>query len=58
MARSAILLVALVFIVGFGYATLRVAVEDGPDVLTAVALLVLVLFAFGIIGALRQPPSE
>jgi hypothetical protein len=56
--RNAVLAVALVFILGFGYATLRVAIDDGPDVLTAVALLVLALLAFGIVGALRHPPSE
>jgi hypothetical protein len=58
VVRNAILTVALLFIVAFGYATLRVAIDDGPDVLTAIALLVLALFAFGIVGALLHPPSE
>lgn len=57
-ARNAVLLVALVFIVGFGYLTLTVAANHGVDVLTIAALLVLALFAFGIIGALRNPPDE
>ena len=56
--REAILVMALVFIATLGYLTLSVAVRDGPDVLTVLSLLVLALFAFGIVGALRHPPGD
>ncbi len=57
MAR-AILAAALAFIVLLGALTLSVALEHGPDVLTVASLLVLAMFAFGIVGALRHPPDE
>jgi hypothetical protein len=56
--REAILVLALVFIAALGYLTLSVAVRDGPDVLTVLSLLVLALFGFGIVGALRHPPDD
>jgi hypothetical protein len=56
--REAILVMALVFIAALGYLTLSVAVQDGPDVLTVLSLLVLALFGFGIVGALRHPPDD
>ena len=34
-----------------------VVVREGPDVLTLGSLLVLALFGFGIVGALRHPPG-
>jgi hypothetical protein len=56
--REAILVMALVFIAALGYLTVSVAVRDGPDVLTVLSLLVLALFGFGIVGALRHPPDD
>jgi hypothetical protein len=53
----AILAAALAFIALLGGLTIAVAVEHGPDVLTAASLLVLGMFAFGIVGALRHPPD-
>jgi hypothetical protein len=53
----AILVSALAFIVLLGGLTVSVAVEHGPDVLTVGSLLVLAMFAFGIVGALRHPPE-
>ena len=32
--------------------------SDGLDVLTVVSFIVLAMFAFGIVGALREPPDE
>ena len=52
------LVVVLIFIVGMGGLTIEVAVTDGFTVLTALSLLVLALFAFGVVGALRTPPEE
>ena len=54
----AILVAALAFITLLGGLTVAVAVEHGPDILTLASLLVLAMFAFGIVGALRHPPDE
>ena len=56
--RQLILGVVLVFILGLGFLTIEVAVTEGFDVLTGLSLLVLALFGFGIVGALRHPPDE
>jgi hypothetical protein len=56
--RQPILVVALAFIGLFLVLTFDVAVREGPDVLTVVSLVVLAMFAFGVIGALRHPPDE
>ena len=57
MTDRAILAAALVFIALLGGLTITVAVQHGPDVLTVGSLLVLAMFAFGILGALRHPPD-
>jgi hypothetical protein len=56
--RAAITLVALVFICAFGFATIYVMLRSGPDLLTGVSLIVLALMAFGILGALTEPPDK
>ena len=56
--QRAILASALAFIALLGFLTVAVAVETGPDVLTVGSLLVLAMFAFGIVGALRHPPDD
>jgi hypothetical protein len=53
-----ILAVVLVFLVGFAGLTIGAIIEGGPDILTVFSLLVLALFGFGILGALREPPDE
>jgi hypothetical protein len=55
--RQLILGIVLVFIVGLGVLTIQVAATEGVDVLSALSLLVLALFGFGIVGALRHPPE-
>jgi hypothetical protein len=55
--RDIVLGIVLVFIVALGGLTIEVAVSEGFDVLTALSLLVLALFGFGIVGALRHPPE-
>jgi hypothetical protein len=55
--RQLILGVVLVFILGLGFLTLEVALTEGFDVLSGLSLLVLALFGFGIVGALRHPPE-
>ncbi len=53
----AILAAALAFIALLGGLTILVTVEHGPDILTVGSLLVLAMLAFGIVGALRDPPE-
>jgi hypothetical protein len=55
--RTAILVAVLLMIVVLGGLTIAVVVRSGPDPLTLLSLLVLALFGFGIVGALREPPS-
>jgi len=49
---------ALLFIAAFAVLTVFDIVENGPNFLSAVSLLVLAMFGFGIVGALRQPPDR
>ena len=54
--RQVILVAALAMIALLGFLTAYNLVEHGPDPLTLLSLLVLALFGFGIVGALRHPP--
>lgn len=55
--RQLLLGVVLVFILALGGLTIQVVATQGVDVLTVLSLLVLALFGFGIVGALRHPPE-
>lgn len=54
--RTTILVAVLAMILVLGGLTVVVVIRNGPDPLTLVSLLVLALFGFGILGALREPP--
>jgi hypothetical protein len=54
MVRDAVLAVALVFVAGLAYLTLRVLVSEGFDILVGASLLVLALLGFGVLGALTS----
>jgi hypothetical protein len=56
--RAAALGAALLFIAILAGLTVYVAVTTGVTVLTLVALVVLGMFAFGIVGALLTPPPD
>jgi hypothetical protein len=56
--RTVILVLALFFIALLAFLTLFVLFTSGPDVLVVLSLLVLGLFAVGVIGALSTPPRE
>ncbi len=56
--RTVILVLALGFIAILGFLTLYVLFSSGLDVLVVVSLIVLGLFAFGVIGALSTPPRD
>ncbi len=54
--RVPVLVIALLFIVGLGVLTGIDIARYGVTVLSVLAILVLVLFMIGIVGALREPP--
>ena len=56
--RTLVLVLALFFIAILGFLTMYVLFSSGPDLLVVVSLLVLGLFAFGVIGALSVPPRD
>jgi len=56
--RNLALAAALALIGLLAFLTVAAMVQDGPDVLTVVSLLILALFGFGVVGALTQPPDE
>jgi hypothetical protein len=56
--RNLALAASLGLIVLLTFLTVTAMVQDGPDVLTAVSLLILALFGFGVVGALTQPPDD
>jgi hypothetical protein len=56
--RTLILVLALGFIAILAFLTLFVLFSSGPDLLVVLSLLVLGLFAVGVIGALSTPPRD
>jgi VIT1/CCC1 family predicted Fe2+/Mn2+ transporter len=56
--RQAILAIVLVFIALLAALTIHALIQGGPDILTVLSLLVLAMFGFGVVGALRHPPDE
>jgi hypothetical protein len=56
--RNVVLGVVLLFIVALGFLTLSVALNSGVDILVLISLMVLAMFGFGVVGALRNPPDE
>lgn len=57
MTHPPILVAALAVLLLFGGLTFYVIATTGFSVLEAISLLVIGLFLFGVIGALRQPPE-
>ena len=56
-AHRPVLAAALIFTAVLFGLTVYVAIDTGPDVLTFVSAIVLGMFGFGILGALREPPA-
>jgi hypothetical protein len=56
--RLVVLTIALIFIAGLGVLTGLDIAKYGVTALAIVAILVLLLFMIGIVGALREPPRE
>ena len=57
-ARPLILVATLLIIAIQAWLTVAVAMSSGISVLTLVSLLVVVILAFGIVGALRDRPHD
>ena len=56
--RQAITIGALLFVCAFGFLTVYVMLTTGPDLLTGLSFIILALLAFGILGALTEPPDK
>jgi hypothetical protein len=56
--RTTLLVVVLVFVAALLALTVHALVAAGPDVLTVLSVLVLVLLGVGVVGALRRPPPS
>jgi uncharacterized membrane protein len=56
--RIAVLTIALVFIALLGTLTVSDFINNGVTAVGVIAVLILVLFLVGIVGALRHPPNE
>jgi hypothetical protein len=56
--RVVALVAALAMTGLLGTLTVVTLVRNGPDPLTLISLLVVALFGFGILGALRHPPPD
>jgi uncharacterized membrane protein YtjA (UPF0391 family) len=56
--RSAFLLIALIFCLGFGGMTAAVAAESGVDIFTVASVLIVVMLMLAVLGALRNPPGR
>jgi hypothetical protein len=58
MARTLVLIASLGIICLLAFLTVNVVLREGIDILVIVSLIVLVLLAFGILGALTSPPPD
>ena len=56
--RNLALAGALTLLAVLAFLTVAVIVQDGPDFLTVVSVIILALIGFGVVGALTQPPDE
>lgn len=52
-----VLAIVLAFIVVFAGLTISVIVRNGLDPLTVISIVILGMFGFGVVGALREPPQ-
>jgi hypothetical protein len=55
--RGVVLGAVLAMIGLFTFLTISDAAANGVSVLTVASVIVLAMFAFGIVGALREPPE-
>lgn len=55
--RQAILVAVLAMIGLLTFLTVAEVAKNGVDILTVASAIVLAMFGFGILGALREPPK-
>jgi hypothetical protein len=55
--RIYVLAAALIFIAGFAFLTVAAIANQGFTVASLLSIIILVLLAVGIVGALRDPPA-
>jgi hypothetical protein len=55
--RALVLGAALVFIAGFAFLTFVAVIEQGFTLGSLLSVLIVLLLAIGIVGALRNPPT-
>jgi hypothetical protein len=58
MGRNVALWGALLIIGVLTFLTIRVAINDGLDVLVFVSIVILALMGVGVLGALSAPPDD
>jgi hypothetical protein len=58
MARTFVLAGSLAIICLLAFLTVKVAVEDGVDILVVVSGIVLLVLGVGVLGALTTPPPD
>ena len=58
MARALVLVGSLAIICLLAFLTVKVAVEDGVDILVIVSGIVLLVLGVGVLGALTTPPPD
>jgi hypothetical protein len=58
MTRAVVLLMALIFILGFAFLTVSAALNQGITIATFLSAFILVLLFVGIVGALFNPPRK
>jgi hypothetical protein len=56
-SRSVVLGIVLAMIGFFAFLTISEVQANGVSVLTVVSVIILAMFVFGIVGALREPPE-
>jgi hypothetical protein len=55
--RLTVLAISLAFVIGLAVLTVIDFVRNGPSAVGVLAVLIVVLFTIGIVGALRHPPN-
>jgi hypothetical protein len=58
MARTLVLVGSIAIIGLLAFLTVKVAVEEGIDILVVLYLVVLALLGFGVLGALSSRPPD
>ncbi|MBD0283624.1 MAG: hypothetical protein ICV69_15745 [Thermoleophilaceae bacterium] len=58
MARTVALVGSVALICVLAFLTIRVALEEGVDILVILSLIILALLGVGVLGALRAAPPD